>query len=180
MRYLLPVVIMLLAPSFMLSGCNGSGPMETQQTPASKNTGAAVLEPCSLISKSEAEMLLGEPVMDAEKSEQPVVGMKLCLYNPVDTDSWGFLQIGLTQQSFMPPGGLPPSEIFGSIKEAMSETRIDIEGIGDEAFIATGGLYILQDEYYITIGAGNIDRGNIQERLKNAGVTALKNLASIR
>ncbi|MCW8815700.1 MAG: hypothetical protein OQK59_06920, partial [Chlorobium sp.] len=62
------------------------------------------------------------------------------------------------------------------IKDAMSDNRTDLEGFGDEAFIATGGLYILKGEYYITIGAGNIDRAEIQERLKAAGKIALDNL----
>ena len=180
MRYLVSLAIMLLAPALMLSGCNNSGSMESNEESASTTLKAAVLEPCGLISKSEAETLLGEPVMDAEKSEQEVVGMKLCLYNPVNTDSWGFLQVTLTQQSFMPPGGLAPSELFHSIQEAMSDSRTDIDGIGDEAFIATGGLYILKDEYYITIGAGNIDRQDIQQRLKNAGSIAIKNLEALR
>ena len=140
----------------------------------------SLLEPCELITKSDAETIIGEPVKPAEKSEQQVVGMKLCMYNPQDENSTAFLQIALTQQAFMNPDGVPPSDIFHSIKKAHREDRIDVTGIGEEAFIADGGLYILINGDYISIGAGNTDHPGIRERLKKAGETAINNLVILR
>ncbi|MBL6955760.1 MAG: hypothetical protein ISR54_02895 [Chlorobium phaeobacteroides] len=176
MRHSFSFLAFLMVFTIALSSCSQDKEMEKQPEPALTTSEYPLIEPCALVTRSEAETLLGEPVDDAEKSEQKVVGMKLCLYNPQNEDSWGFLQVSLTQPAFMPATGLPPSEIFHSIKDAMSDSRTDLEGFGDEAFIATGGLYILKGEYYITIGAGNIDRAEIQERLKAAGKIALGNL----
>ncbi len=170
----------LLLVSLMFSGCAADSRMEKESESVSQKATHPLIEACSLISKPEAETLLGEAVKEAEKSEQKAVGMKLCMYNPQNEDSWAFLQVTLTQPAFMPENGLPPSEIFHAIRDAMSENRTDLDGYGDEAFIATGGLYILIDEYYISIGAGNIDRPRIQERLKAAGKTALSNLAKLQ
>ncbi|MBO8092007.1 MAG: hypothetical protein J7D60_01680 [Prosthecochloris sp.] len=175
----LPVI--LLTASIAFFGCSGSKDPERTATSTHRPSGShQLIEPCALITEQDAKELLGEPVAEPERSEQKVVGMKLCMYNPVDSNSLNFLQITLTQQEFMPPGGLPPSEIFHSIKEAMSDEREDIEGMGDEAFIATGGLYILQNEYYISIGSGNIDRPEIRQRLKQAGVTAIGALQKLK
>ena len=170
MPHSFPFFAFILVFSLMLSGC-------TADTRTKKEPEHRLIEPCALISKSEAATLLGEPVKNAEKSEQQAVGMKLCMYNPVDDNSMRFLQITLTQPGFMPPNGQTPSSIFHALKTGLSEKQLILEGLGDEAFIATGGIYILKGEYYISIGAGNIDRPEIQERLKAAGKKALGNLA---
>ncbi|ASQ91739.1 hypothetical protein CHL67_09165 [Prosthecochloris sp. GSB1] len=168
---------LLAATSLELGACSNDTPKEPKPLESPTEI-RSVIEPCDLVTQAEAEAILGEPLKPGERSEQQVVGLKLCMYNPQDENSTGFLQVTLTQPSFMPGGGLPPSELFRSVRDAMAEGRTDLEDFGDEAFIATGGLYILKDEYYVTIGAGNIDRPEIQERLKAAGKKALENLAA--
>lgn len=179
MKHPLCIIVLIVGFSLAFFGCTADKGTEQEQT-LSKEQRQARIDPCELITQSDAESLLGEPVKAAEKSEQQVVGMKLCMYNPADETSESFLQVMLTQQAFMKPDGVPPSDIFHSIKEAQSEGRTDLEGFGGEAFIATGGIYILIDEYYISIGAGNTDRPHIRERLKAAGKTAVDNLATLR
>ena len=179
MKHPLCIIVLIVGFSLAFFGCTADKGTEQEQT-LSKEQRQARIDPCELITQSDAESLLGEPVKAAEKSEQQVVGMKLCMYNPADETSESFLQVMLTQQAFMKPDGVPPSDIFQSIKEAQSEGRTDLEGFGGEAFIATGGIYILIDEYYISIGAGNTDRPQIRERLKAAGKTAVDNLATLR
>lgn len=176
-RMTLPLSCLLAASSLGLGACSNDTPKEPQAV-ESPSQAASVIEPCDLVTQAEAEAILGEPLKPGERSEQQVVGLKLCLYNPQDENSTAFLQVTLTQPSFMPAGGLPPSELFHSVRDAMAEGRTDLDNFGDEAFIATGGLYILDGEHYITIGAGNIDRTEIQERLKAAGKKALENLAA--
>jgi hypothetical protein len=179
MKHPLCIIVLIVGFSLTFFGCTADKGTEQEQT-RSKEQRQARIDPCELITQSDAESLLGEPVKAAEKSEQQVVGMKLCMYNPADETSESFLQVMLTQQAFMKPDGVPPSDIFHSIKEAQSEGRTDLEGFGGEAFIATGGIYILIDEYYISIGAGNTDRPQIRERLKAAGKTAVDNLETLR
>jgi hypothetical protein len=74
---------------------------------------------------------------------------------------FAFLQISLTQNSFISQKVLASGQnvqtIFNSIKEAFPD-RQDIKGMGDDAFIATPGIHILNSDYYLTIGVGNINR----------------------
>ncbi len=174
-----PLLCMLLASTLFLAACSRNEPNENKTTLSTSKT-PAISEPCDLITKQEAETLLGEPLKEGEKTQEPAVGMKLCMYNPVDDASTAFLQITLTHKTFMKPDGVPPESIFNTIREAMSEDRTDLQDLGDGAFIATGGIYILSDGYYITIGAGNIDRAEIRERLKTAAAVALDNLKTLR
>ncbi|MBN2232744.1 MAG: hypothetical protein JW781_08000 [Deltaproteobacteria bacterium] len=175
---ILSVVLPVLL--IFLSGCFGG---DGQKPPAAaagkhsaKTAAASLLEPCRLITRQDAERLLGEPVREAEMSEKPEVGMKLCMYNPVNADSLGFLQVVITQPAFMPASGVSPADIFHSIREAMIADRTDLDGLGDEAFIATGGLYVLAGEYYLSIGAGNTSRPEIRQRLVDVGRLALERL----
>ncbi|MFO8083341.1 MAG: hypothetical protein R6U27_03370 [Desulfobacterales bacterium] len=48
--------------------------------------------------------------------------------------------------------------------------------MGDDAFIATTGIHILKGEYYLTIGAGNINRN--KDKLTDAGANAMAKLES--
>ncbi|WP_295398883.1 hypothetical protein [uncultured Thiocystis sp.] len=54
-------------------------------------------------------------------------------------------------------------------------TRTEIDRLGDAAFIATGGLYILVGDDFVQIAAGNIDRPEIRQRLLRAGEIVLDN-----
>ena len=168
------VTCILLASIFGLYGCPEDVAKEEVATPRT------VIDPCHLVTEADAARVLGEPVTAGEKTEQKTVGMKLCMYTAEDENSAAFLQVTLTQPTFMPAGGLPPSEIFLSIRASEKEHRTDLEGFGDMAFIATGGIYILEGEYYLTIGSGNTDRPAVRERLKAAAVGALENLARLR
>jgi hypothetical protein len=128
-----------------------------------------------LITKTEAAEILGKAVNDAETSEKPVTGMKLCLYKTVNDDSADFLQVTISQPAFMSAeskaSGQSPGSVFTSLKNAFSDSRNDISGIGDDAFIATPGLHILKGDYYVTIEAGNIDRDDVRKKLLIAGKT---------
>jgi hypothetical protein len=74
---------------------------------------------------------------------------------------------------------LPPAHIFHDIRDAMSDGRTDLDGLGDAAFIATGGIYVLQGERMISIGAGNTSRPEVQARLRSAADIALGRLQQL-
>ncbi|NTW64509.1 MAG: hypothetical protein HGA46_10650 [Chlorobiaceae bacterium] len=175
---------LLLVPAtalFILQGCgnpyqNGkNGKSAVQQTQK-----ITLIEPCHLVTQQDAEKILGEPVKEAVRTEKPIVGLKLCMYNPVREQSASFLQITLTQNSFMLPDGTTSASIYNRIKKNFDGTRTDISGLGDNAFIATGKLYILKDSYYIMIAAGNTNREATRTILLEAGKTALDNLAGLK
>ncbi|MFO8083731.1 MAG: hypothetical protein R6U27_05375 [Desulfobacterales bacterium] len=136
-----------------------------------------LIEPCELIPRTEAEEILGEEMKDGLYSENKVVGQKICFYEAADENSFAFLQVSLTQNSFISANVLASGQnaqtIFNSIKEAFPD-RQDIEGMGDDAFIATPGIHILKGDYYLTIGVGNINRN--KDKLTDAGAKAMANL----
>ncbi len=141
------------------------------------NMSAQLIEPCELITRMEAEEIMGEKMKDGQYSENKVVGQKICFYEAADENSFAFLQVSLTQNSFISPNVLASGQntqtIFNSIKEAFPE-RQDIKGMGDDAFIATPGIHILKGDHYLTIGVGNINRN--KDKLTDAGAKAMANL----
>ncbi|MBK1716139.1 hypothetical protein CKO27_00455 [Thiocystis violacea] len=80
--------------------------------------------------------------------------MTLCFYNPVDEDSRRFLEVGIAQ-----PG---------------------LDDLGDVAFIATGGLYLLAEDCLISIGGGNTSRPETQARRRAAADIARGRFKDLR
>lgn len=165
-------IALLLSVLALLSGAGGFN-----VTAAGGTDSVPLVEPCEIISKADAEAIMGTPLKEGRYSENKVVDQKICLYEAADEDSFSFLQISLTQDAFIAPNVLAAGQSsktsFESIKEAFPD-RENVGGIGDDAFIATPGIHILKGDYYLTIGAGNI-RSN-KERLISAGKKAMENL----
>lgn len=138
-------------------------------------------EPCNLLPKSEVENIMATTMQEGKYSENKVVGQKQCLYEAADPNSFTFLQISLTQNGFIDTKVLAAGQtaltIFTSIKEAFPD-RENVPGIGDEAFLATPGLHILRGDYYLLIGAGNLEKN--KDKLINAGKTAIATLEASR
>lgn len=158
---------------FLFSGSGG----DWEACAAGQKKAAQLIEPCELITQAEAEEIIGTALKEGQYSENKVVGQKMCLYEAADENSFAFLQISLTQNAFIPPkifaSGQSAQTIFSAIKEAFPD-REAINGTGDDAFIATPGIHILTGDYYMTIGAGNINQN--RDKLKIAGVKAMANL----
>lgn len=151
-------------------------------SPRSSNTSGTdqqIIEPCALLSKQDAEKLIGAQVKDAEIGEQKKVGLKLCLYDSVKEVLNTFLQISITQSAFMDKktleSGQSPESIFESLKANFKE-ELTKENIGDDAFIATPGIHIFKSGYYIVINVGNISHEPNRDILRNAGKLAVENL----
>ncbi|NMW21463.1 MAG: hypothetical protein HKK67_07495 [Chlorobiaceae bacterium] len=175
------IIISLLCFALTLGACKNNDKPKENSTPEKVNAiNKKVLEPEMLINKNEAAELLGEAVKDGEKRETKVVGLKLCMYNPVNSSSSRYLQVGLTQDSFMPPEGVGSETIYRQLKKMLASSKIDVKELGNEAFIATGGLYILKDGYYILISSGNIARDETILTLKSAGKKVLENLDKVK
>lgn len=141
----------------------------------------SIIEPEQVISKDEAETLLGEPVQDCSKRENEVVGQKLCFYDVVDENSFRFLQIAITQQAFMPVDSPnTPASIYATTRDTFGEDAQMIDGLGDEAMLISGGYYILNNGYLLQISAGNTDDADILTILDQASALALDNLKALQ
>lgn len=189
-------LIVILVITALLSGCQSEQPSNSENitgsSPAeqseSNNTDSAavpeprsdIIEPGQLITKADARELLGEDVLDCAKTENTVVGQKLCFYEAADENSMQFLQIGITQQAFMPEDSAnTPESIYTTTKDLFGEDAIMIDGIGDETILVTGGYYTLYHGYLLQISAGNIDNEDVLAILNKAGSLAVANLKAI-
>ena len=139
-----------------------------------------IIEPEQLISKADAESILGISVADGEKTENAVVGQKICFYDGMNDDINGFLQISISQDAFIANAGAMSAEsIYTSTKEMFGEDLTPVEGLGDDAFLATGGYYILYKGYFISVYSGNTDMPEVIERLDIASRIAIQNLDAL-
>jgi hypothetical protein len=174
--------ILPLCAVLLFGGCGGGSTQKSDTeggNSAVQQQASKIIEPCQLITEEDAARLLGEAVKPAEKSEQQVVGMKLCMYNPASGKPIPFLQVSLTQDAFFPPGGAGAASIYKSLKDNFEGMRTDVDGVGDEAFIATGGIFIMADGYYIQIGAGNTSNDVVRNRLIESGKIAVAKLKTL-
>ncbi|MGD9976286.1 MAG: hypothetical protein AB7S77_24780 [Desulfatirhabdiaceae bacterium] len=146
----------------LLSGC------DSRANGKSSASGSKAIEPAMIISREDAKTLTGVGFDACKVTEQPAVGLKLCVYEK----DGAFLQLGLTQATEM-KGGNTPESIYGTIKGAFKDAE-KIDGVGDDNFLAPPGLHILKDGYYITISLGSMTRD--REKLKAAGMKAVENL----
>jgi len=177
----LKIFITILCLTLSLNACKNSEKPKENTSPATISiTKGKILEPELLISKSEAAKLLGEAVEDGKKSETKVVGQKICFYKPVNSSSRRFLQISLTQNSFMPPAGVGSETIYRETKKMIGNSKTEIKELGNDAFIAANGINILKDGYYIVISSSLVHKNDGDLTLKSAGKKALENLEQLK
>ncbi len=172
------IAVTLLAFALTLGACKSDKQEDKTGAPATELLKAGkVLEPEELISKNDAAKLLGEEVQDGKKSETPIVGMKLCMYSAVNPSSRHYIQVSITQDSFMPRESVNSETIYRELKKMFGGSKREVKELGNDAFIATGGLYLFKDGYYIMISSGNtITNDQTIATLKEAGKTALDKL----
>lgn len=152
----------VLAVFLVIQPCGSNG----GEKGASGTAGTPALEPATLLSREDARALTGVAFDECTVTEQPAVGLKLCVYDKNDA----FLQVGLTQGK---RGNNTPESIYASIKEAFKDAA-RIEGLGDDNFLAPPGLHIMQDGYYITVSLGLLNKD--RDRLRTVAVKVLENL----
>ena len=184
MKQRVPLIIVLLGALLCLAGCTGSGnpraSVAADVAGGGKAQTASLIEPEELISRQEAEQLLGIALKEGEKSQQAAVGQKLCFYAAQD-EGGRYLQIGITQTAFLGNANQTPEKIYAALKDGLSETseQSPVEGIGDEYFFGTPGLHILRDGYYLSVSAGGLGSEKVREVLEQAGALAVEKLGKL-
>ena len=126
-----------------------------------------IIDPCDLITQVDAEKIMGQKLKNGQLREQKAIDLKICLYEAADDNSFAMLQVSVLQ-------GQRAKKIFSEIKANFPDHE-SVNGIGDDAFIATPGIHILKNDYYVSIAAGNLNRN--RDKVQVAGkkaVTALE------
>lgn len=177
MNYYKNLSILFSAIFIFLASLLSAGGNDHAAHAADLQKATQLIEPCKLISQSEAENIMGTALSEGQYIENKIAGQKICAYEATDNNSFAFLQISLTQNKFISPNLLSSGQnaktIFTSIKSSFPD-REDINTIGDDAFIAPPGIHILKGDCYLTIGAGNIKRN--RDKLISAGAKAMENI----
>jgi hypothetical protein len=169
--------LIILCLALSLSACQNNDKSNTATSSATTSTTSSkILEPENLITKIEAAELLGAPVAEGEKRETKEIGQKICFYKPANDSSNHFLQIALTQDAFMPPGGVGSETIYRETKKMTGDSKTDVKELGNEAFIAANGLNIYKNGYYIVISTSLVHKDTQDPMLISAGKKALENL----
>ncbi|MBU1568694.1 MAG: hypothetical protein KJ630_24090 [Proteobacteria bacterium] len=164
MKRMLLATTCIMLMFFLFCGCDSN--------PKGKavSAGAKMIEPAMIITKEDAKSFTGVDFVDCTVKEQPVVGLKLCVYEKDEA----FLQIGLTQSVFMDKkSGNTPESLFLTTKNAFKDA-VKIDSVGDDNFLAPPGLHILKDSYYLTVSLGLMSKD--KEKLKAVGIKAVENL----
>jgi hypothetical protein len=159
------------------SGSQSGGSSQSPQASGGQKT----VEPQQLISKEEAEALLGETVKGGETKEQPALGIKTVVYSPEKQDSKGFIKVSIIEKSALSSKGADkPDGVFQAVNGALGDPKSSESGIGDQAFETAPALHIMAGEYYISIAAGGEDPQKAKEVLKTAGRLAVNNMKKLQ
>ncbi|HQD91544.1 MAG TPA: hypothetical protein PLP71_11105 [Syntrophomonadaceae bacterium] len=157
------ITILTLISALFLVGC-GSDQNTASDNNSHNNSDktSALVEPAQLLTKQEAEEILGEPVKDAKVNTNPI-GQIILFYEPVaETTSLRYVQLSVNQTAAMPEAmresGSSAATLFADSKKLLEQAET-VSGLGDDAFwggsgLAAGaGLHVLKGDVYFTIDA---------------------------
>jgi hypothetical protein len=132
-----------------------------------------------LVTKAEAEKILGVTLKEPELKNSNPMGQKICFFGAASETSFTFLQVSVIQTAAMPDrmksSGMNAVKIYRGTKENMTSIK-ELKGIGDEAFWGTMGLHILTGDAYIVISVGSSSNPANMEKAKKIAALILKRL----
>jgi hypothetical protein len=178
------LIILTMATFFLTYGCGESGSSTADTaagTPEKTSKTNKLISPCSLVTKVEAEKILGEPLKDPEiqNTDNNPMGQKICFFSSASEGSFIYLQISVIQTAAMPArmksSGMNAAKIYHGTKENMTDIK-ELKGIGDEAFWGTLGLHILTNDAYIVVSVGSSGKPANMKKAQKIAELILKRL----
>ena len=206
MKKLILMISLLICICAISAACEGEseksqppgGPEGTQESGQSPGQSpAAAIQPKQLISKEDAAKLLGEPLKEGVESKDLYQGISSCFYAPEKSDSKSYLLIALLQKASggqqsggssagqqsggQQSGGLEPKKVYEILKKIFADPNTPVGGfIGDDKFIISQGMCILNGENCIFVSVGNADPVKALEMQKQAAELAVTNINRIQ
>src|SRR5260370_2692641 len=113
-----------------LGACSSSKQATTASEPVSSSDFVADYDACALVTKAEAEAILGEPVDPAKGESTPVLGNKACGYVAKSQSSMKMVNIYLGRLSM----GAQPDMCIGTKKMWKDKKLQPVAGFGKNAF----------------------------------------------
>jgi hypothetical protein len=172
----LPAILLLI-----LTACNQNNQSKTESnSPAQPATNAATTttsagadlpDPCKLLTKGEAEAVLGEAVRDPEP--RSLGGVRICEYYTAAvhggiTPLWVHIAVAPEQRSSWDAG----KKLHVDSKEARP-----VAGIGDDAYFLLDDLDVLSKQRSITIGVmKNVDKPDHAKAVADAEIAVAQKI----
>ena len=139
--------IMALLMVLGLAACNSSNQATAASEPATPGDSVADYDACALVTKADAEAILGEPVDPAKGETTPVLGNKACGYVAASQSSMKMVNIYLGRLSM----GAQP-DMWNATKKMWQDKLQPVAGLGKDAFIGPdGGLQVLTSKCILVI-----------------------------
>ncbi|MEW6364311.1 MAG: hypothetical protein AB1714_06685 [Acidobacteriota bacterium] len=141
----------------------------------------ALVDPAVLLTKADAEAVLGTPVKDPEATANPM-GQKIVHYSPAAQGTKvRYVQISVNQTAAMPErmrkNGMSAPKLFEDSARLLSGVQM-LTGFGDKAFWggsglkAGAGLHVLKGDVYfsvdVALGSEQADRQAAEKLAKLA------------
>jgi len=170
-----------ILPLFLLTvvACGGSTSSESAAAPGPAAT--ALVDPAVLLTKADAEAVLGTPVKDPEVITNPM-GQKILNYKPVaEGTQVRYVQISVNQTAAMSErmikNGMSAPKLYDDSVKLLGGVE-QVSGFGDKAFWggsglkAGAGLHVLKGQVYFSIdvalGDEQADRQAAEKLAKQA------------
>lgn len=153
------VLIQFVSSAAMLlavSGCNqGKDSSSTAQPAAGAvNTaasGSKELDACTLVTKAEAEAVLGEHVKDGESGSASMHGGSICMYESPDSLSARHITIRLESSNFDWNRYKEEKRVEGEKMQPKRGRIREVPGLGKDAYFARHVLHVLTDKGTLTV-----------------------------
>lgn len=162
------VALILFMVLLLAAGCGKAdkGGDEQGNNAAQNKSASEVTDARSLLTKAEAEALLGEPVKEPDYQVKEPMGQQLLFFSAKSDAALKFIQVSVVQNEGMNDSlrssGYNVTKLYQETKKMFKDNQ-SVTGIGDEAFWATNGLHILKSNYYVNISTGNTqDPANLE------------------
>jgi len=166
---------------FIIAGCGKDGKTtDVQGDGTVKQTASGeVTDVRTLLTKAEAEALLGEPVKEPDYQIKEPMGQQLLFFSAEADTAFRFIQVSVVQNEGMSESlqssGYNVTKLYQETKKMFKDNQL-LTGIGDEAFWGTNGLHILKGNYYINISTGNTENPEYLELAKNLAAKVIPRL----
>jgi len=156
----LGTLLLTLLAVLSLTACNqGSKPAKESNSsasgtsaPSSASSGiSGELDACKLVTKAEAEQVLGEKVKDAESGPASMQGGSICMYESPDSMSARHVTVRVESPNFDWNKVKEAKRIEGEKMQPRRGYIRPVSGLGKEAYFARHVLHVLTDHGILTV-----------------------------
>ena len=181
--YLIASLITLFV-AFLLSSCHDTKVTVGPMTVNSSSSSSGEIDACKLVTKAEAEAVMGEKLKDPDSGPASTAGGSICMYGSPDSMSAKNVTVRVEPPRFNWDKFKEDKRVEGE-NMAPKKGRIrQVQGLGKDAYFARHVLFVLTDHGALRISifkdAGDAAAGEDVETKAEAAEKALAEKAVTR